>query len=124
MMKIIDYFCNQIYYLKFLIHVYKNFRVKKTKDSKNITLVEFNTHKPAIIGILYLIKNLQKNQNSKVIFFYPNSLDYKRFVKRFINLIVFNFKQTLTFICWRTIKIITNFKLKMKNILKKNIKRF
>ena len=34
MMKIIDYFCNQIYYLKFLIHVYKNFRVKKTKDSK------------------------------------------------------------------------------------------
>ena len=83
MIKVIEYFSNQVYFLKFLIHVYKNFRVKKTIDSKNITLVEFNTHKPAIIGILYLIKNLQKNQNSKVVFFYPGiSLDYKRFVKR------------------------------------------
>ena len=93
---------------------------------KNITLVEFNTHKPAIIGILYLIKNLQKNQNSKVIFFYPGiAEDYKRFVKRFINLIVFNFKQTLTFLfVGASIKIITNFKFENENILKKNIKRF
>ena len=124
MMKIIDYFCNQIYYLKFLIHVYKNFRVKKTKDSKNITLVEFNTHKPAIIGILYLIKNLQKNQNSKVIFFYPGiAEDYKRFVKRFINLIVFNFKQTLTFLfVGASIKIITNFKFENEKYIEKKYK--
>ena len=130
MMKIIEYFCNKVYFLKFLIHVYKNFRVKKTKDSKNITLVEFNTHKPAIIGILYLIKNLQKNQNSKVIFFYPGiALDYKRFVKRLINLIIFNFQQTLTFLSiGASIKILTNFKSRndknVEKIFKETVSNF
>ena len=112
MIKVIEYFSNQIYFLKFLIHVIKNFRVKKNNNLEKITLVEFNTHKPAIIGILYLIKNLQKYHNSKVIFFYPGiSQDYKRFIKRFINLFIFNFKQTLTFLfIGASIKILTNLK--------------
>ena len=130
MIKVIEYFSNQVYFLKFLIHVYKNFRVKKTKDPKNITLVEFNTHKPAIIGILYLIKNLQKNQNSKVVFFYPGiAFDYKRFVKRLINLIAFNFKQTLTFLfIGGSIKILTNFKPRddknVEKIFKETVSNF
>ena len=38
-------------FFKFLIHVKKYFKFKKTSDSENLILVELNTHKSAMIGL-------------------------------------------------------------------------
>ena len=124
MIKVIKYFSNQIYFLKFLLIVFKKFRVKKNKNLKSITLVEFNTHKPAIVGILYLIKSLQENHNSKVIFYFPGiALDFKRFFKKIISLLIFNFKQTITFLtAGASITILTSFKFKNNELIKKKFK--
>ncbi len=118
MIKVIKYFSNQIYFLKFLLIVFKKFR-EKQKNSKSIILVEFNTHKPAIIGILYLIKNLQKKHNSKIIFFPPGiALNYKVFIKKLITTLIFHFKQAATFFfAGASMKILTNFKSKNKKFV-------
>jgi hypothetical protein len=121
---IINYTSNQIYFLKFLIHVNKKFKIKNNRNTNKITLVEFNPHKPAIIGILYLIKCLQKNHNSKIIFFSPGIIfDLKKFLFRTLSLVFFYFKQALIFtVTGAKIKILINLRNKNKDHVEKKFK--
>jgi hypothetical protein len=53
-----NFFLNQFFFFKFILHI-KNFFLPEKYDAKNLILVEFNTHKPALIGLLLLLKVLR-----------------------------------------------------------------
>ena len=109
-------------FLKFLLHIKKNFS-QKTKIEKNLILVEFPSHKSAMIGLLYLLKTLKKAHSAKIIIYFPgvslNIMDYFKNVYKMYTRLT---KQTLIYktLGW-DIKILKNFKSE-DPILKKKYK--
>ena len=98
-------------FFKFLLHIKKNFS-QKTKTEKNLILVEFPSHKSAIIGLLHLLKILNEVHRAKIIIYIPGvSLNIKDYFKNVCKLYTRLIKQTLIYktLGW-DIKIFKNFK--------------
>ena len=97
-------------FLKFLIHVKKYFKFKKISDSENLILVELNTDKSAMIGLLYLVNSLQKIHNAKVIVYQARvALNIYGYIRKKLNLL-FHIKQIFIYrIFGCEIKTLTQF---------------
>ena len=78
-------------FFKFLLHVKKNFSQKTKTEKNNLILVEFPSHKSAIIGLLHLLKILNEVHRAKIIIYIPGvSLNIKDYFKN----VLFNGRST------------------------------
>ena len=99
-------------FFKFLLHVKKNFSQKTKTEKNNLILVEFPSHKSAIIGLLHLLKILNEVHRAKIITYVPGvSLNITDYFKNVCRLYTRLIKQTLIYktLGW-DIKIFKNFK--------------
>lgn len=91
-------FLNQLFFFKFLFHVKKFFSLDKKFDSENLILVEFNPHKPALLGLLHLMKVLRNNYRAKIIVYYPQiTFGIFKYLKRFFGIHLIAWKQLLIY---------------------------
>ena len=109
-------------FLKFLFHLRKNFVYRGKLEKHNLILVEFNTHKPALIGLLYLIKALRQKHQAKVVIYMPGVVfDIVGYFKKFLQINIFNLKPMIIYkILGCEIKILKEFRNKNYILNKKN----
>ena len=81
-----------------MFHVKKFFFPDKKFDSENLILVEFNPHKPALLGLLHLMKILRNNYKAKIIEYYLQiTFGIFKYLKRFFGIHLIAWKQLLIY---------------------------